>query len=34
MSFYTEVYSIEHKFELISGEDLNNQYRIKIKKRI
>lgn len=34
MSFYTEVYSIEHKFELISGEDLNNQYRIKIKQRI
>ena len=22
MKFYAEVYSIEHKFELVSGEDL------------
>ena len=31
---YTEVYSIEHKYELISGEELNNSFRIETKNRI
>ena len=30
----TEVYSIEHKYELISGEELNNSFRIETKNRI
>ena len=29
-----EIYSLEHKFELISGEDLDNKHRTNLKKRI
>ena len=33
-NFISEVYSIEHKYELISGEEINNEFRVKTKNRI
>ena len=32
--YIAEVYSLEHKYELLSGEELDNDFRIKTKKRI
>ena len=33
-NFYSETYEIERKYELISGEDLNNEFRLKTKERV